>query len=142
MDIHLYHRLHDRSIIMRKMIHAPTSNLSSYTVGFILSVGLTLGAYVIVDTHTMSGHMVYEHHRVVMAIMTFALLQLLVQVVFFLHLGTEKKPRWNSVAFLFMLLTVLIIDIGSLWIMDNLNRHMMNEHDMNQHMYEQSQKGF
>lgn len=118
------------------------ASISSYTIGFILSVGLTLAAYIIVETHTRSGHIAYSHDSVTIAIMVLALIQLVVQVTWFLHLGSESKPKWNVISFLFMLLTVLIIGVGSIWIMNNLNYNMMNEHEMNTHMHEQSQKGY
>jgi cytochrome o ubiquinol oxidase operon protein cyoD len=48
-----------------------------------------------------------------------------VQVVFFFNLNDEKKPKWNTMAFLFMMLIVLIVVLGSLWIMTNLDYNMM-----------------
>jgi cytochrome o ubiquinol oxidase operon protein cyoD len=48
----------------------------------------------------------------------------MVQLVFFLHLGGEGKPRWRLTAFLFMLLVLVILVFGSLWIMYNLDYHM------------------
>jgi cytochrome o ubiquinol oxidase subunit IV len=142
MDFHIHHRLHDRSTLMATPQTHTTAKFINYTLGFVLSVGLTLIAYSIVTKHQTSGHLAYSHHDITIAVMVLAVLQLAVQVLFFLHLGSEARPKWNVTAFLFMLLTVLIIGIGSLWIMDNLNYHMMSEQDMNQHLHEESQKGF
>ena len=49
----------------------------------------------------------------------------LIQLVFFLHLGMESKPHWNTIAFLFMALVMLVVIGGSLWIMYNLNYNDM-----------------
>jgi cytochrome o ubiquinol oxidase operon protein cyoD len=40
-------------------------------------------------------------------------------------LGRESKPRWKFIFLLFALLVVGIVVGGSLWIMNNLNYHMM-----------------
>ncbi len=49
-----------------------------------------------------------------------AVTQLLVQLLFFLHLGRESKPRWNLIVLAFAVMVVVIVVFGSLWIMKNL----------------------
>jgi cytochrome o ubiquinol oxidase operon protein cyoD len=58
--------------------------------------------------------------------MGMGILQMLVQLILFLHLSTEKRPHWNTILFLFMLLICLIVVAGSLWIMSNLDYRMMS----------------
>lgn len=111
-------------------------NLVSYIVGFILSIILTLSAYFLVVNKLLSGN------TLVGAIVFLAVLQLLVQLVFFLHLGRESGPRWNLFMFLSMLLIVAIVVVGSLWIMHNLDYHMMPPEQVDSHMLEQKDKGF
>jgi cytochrome o ubiquinol oxidase operon protein cyoD len=94
--------------------------LTSYVTGFGLSVLLTLVAYLFVTHHIFSGWTLFA------AIVGLALVQFAVQLVCFLHLGRETKPRWKSLAFSFMILIVAILVLGSLWIMTNLNYHMMS----------------
>ncbi len=89
----------------------------SYLVGFLLSLGLTLAAYFMVSHHLGSGGVLMS------IVVCLALVQLLVQLKFFLHLGSETKPRWNLLVFSFMLGVLLILVFGSLWIMYNLNYH-------------------
>lgn len=109
----------------------------SYIVGFVLSVVLTLLAYFAVTQHWLEGS------GLVGLIMGLAAVQFIVQVVFFLHLGGETKPRWRLSAFLFMLLVLVIIVGGSLWIMENLNYNMMmTPEQMDEYMLKQSNKGF
>ncbi len=89
----------------------------SYTIGFISSLILTGAAYLMVVNHLFNGW------GLISAIVTLAIAQLLVQLLFFLHLGRESKPRWNLSIFLFMLIVVVILVFGTLWIMKNLQYH-------------------
>ena len=90
---------------------------AGYIVGFVLSLVLTLVAYVLVDAEIVHGQ------AATTAIITLALTQLFVQLVFFLHLNRESKPRWNLTVAAFAVLVVLLLVLGSLWIMQNLNYH-------------------
>lgn len=89
----------------------------AYLTGFGLSLGLTLAAYLLVVEDVLAGP------RLVGAIAVLGVAQLAAQLFFFLHLGNERRPRWNLTVFLFMLLVVFILVAGSLWIMYNLNYH-------------------
>lgn len=97
------------------------SPLISYIVGFILSIVLTFVAYILVVNHILEGVWL------VGAIIVLAIIQLFVQLFFFLHLGKESKPRWNLLMFSFALLVVVIVVFGSLWIMNNLNYNMVHD---------------
>ncbi len=93
--------------------------LRSYLTGFGLSIVCTVIAYLLVVKHLLSGTLLAS------AIFGLGIAQALVQLLFFLHLGKESKPRWNMVVFLFMVLILAIIVLGSLWIMNNLNDRVM-----------------
>jgi cytochrome o ubiquinol oxidase operon protein cyoD len=86
----------------------------SYTIGFALSVVLTLAAYLIVVNHSFKGW------DLTFVLAGLAVAQLLVQLLFFLHLGRESRPRWNLQVLLFAAGVVFIVVFGSLWIMKNL----------------------
>ena len=90
----------------------------SYMVGYLLSVYLTVTAYLIITNRVNSKSVL------VSLVVGLALVQFIVQLLFFLHLGRETRPRWKFVVFLFMLLVVGILVFGSLWIMSNLNYRM------------------
>lgn len=95
-----------------------TKKQKPYVTGFVVSTILTLTAYTLVVTTTFSGWTLFY------IIIALAVIQLLVQVIFFLHLGREEKPHWKLMTFLFAVIVVLIVVIGSLWIMNNLDyRH-------------------
>ena len=110
-----------------------------YIFGFILAVLLTLIAYVIVVNQLLTGA------ALIGAIMGLAAVQLLVQLIFFLHFGSKQgaDAKWHQAAFYFMLLVLVVIVGGSLWIMANLNYNMMmTPEQMNEHMLKESNKGF
>ncbi len=112
----------------------------SYISGFILSVIVTLAAYVLVQNQTSGSHALFAHPFVIGAISVLALIQFMVQMYFFLHLGQETQPRWKLMVLFFMITIVLIIVSGSIWIMYNLNNRM--EPTQNQiNNYMQSQGG-
>src|ERR1035437_895088 len=92
--------------------------LASYVTGYIFSVYLTFAAYLAVYNH------LFKHLVLTGVIVGLALVQFIVQLVFFLHLGRETKPRWRLAVLIFMIIIVLILVVGSLWIMSNLNYHM------------------
>lgn len=95
----------------------------TYITGFVLSLGLTLVAYLLVSRHVNSHHLIYTDKSLNIGVAALALIQLVVQLVFFLHLGRESKPRWNLTVLSFAAIVVLILVFGSVWIMNNLNYH-------------------
>lgn len=109
--------------------------MKSYISGFVLSILLTLTAFGLVFWHISSQHISLPHTILVPSIIILAVLQLIVQLVFFIHLGHEEKPKLNLMAFLFMLLVVVILVAGSLWIMANLN-YNMHSMDMDKYIIE------
>lgn len=98
--------------------HETTPKVLTYIIGFVLSVVLTFAAYLLVV------HQMFSATTVLLVIAALAVVQFTVQMVFFLHLGQESRPRWRLVAMLFMAVVVLILVYGSVWIMDNLNYNM------------------
>ncbi len=97
--------------------------IRSYTTGFLLSLVLTCIAF-IVTKYYLATHMMTAPLMLFIGLLVLAAVQLLVQLLFFFHLGSESRPRLNTVSFLFMLMVVGIIGIGSLWIMYNLEYNM------------------
>jgi cytochrome o ubiquinol oxidase operon protein cyoD len=105
--------------------------LKTYVTGYLLSVALTLSAYLLVVNHAFSKT------DVTAALIVFlALAQFLAQLLLFLHLGKETKPRWKLFVFSFMVTVVLILVFGSIWIMNNLN-YRMTPAQMNTYMNNQ-----
>lgn len=100
-------------------------SLTTYIVGYLLSLELTLIAYLMVSREY------FTDNNLLIMLATLAIAQLLVQLVFFLHLSRESKPQWNLTVFLFAATVVIILVFGSLWIMKNLDYHM-NGHETEQ----------
>jgi cytochrome o ubiquinol oxidase subunit IV len=96
----------------------------AYLIGFGLSLVFTLTAYAFTWQHVESHHSAFPHQLLIPIIVILALAQLITQLVFFLHLGRESKPRWNLMVFLFAVMIVGIVVFGSLWIMQSLNYRM------------------
>jgi cytochrome o ubiquinol oxidase operon protein cyoD len=91
--------------------------MKSYVSGFAVSLLLTLTAFALVAQHIDTSQDALSHNVLIPVVIGLAIVQLMVQLVFFLHLGRESKPRFNLTAFLFMLLVVVLLVGGSLWIM-------------------------
>jgi cytochrome o ubiquinol oxidase operon protein cyoD len=108
--------------------------LASYISGFVLSLIFTLSAYIITVSH------VFNLWAVVVIISILAFAQFVVQMVLFLHLGSEQRPRWKLMVFGMMATIVIIIVAGSLWIMTALNGRMMPSTHQ-QEKYMKSQQG-
>jgi len=113
---------------MNKTSHPTKTNpkpthgtLTSYITGFVLSLVFTLIPYYLVVNKSFKGN------ALLATIIGFAGVQLVIQVVFFLHLGREKKPRWNLL-FLISTVGLIILVVGaSIWIMHHLHYNMMPE---------------
>lgn len=115
--------------------------LTSYIIGFILSIVFTLAAAWLVWVYVSSGRTLFDRELLIGMILLLAIAQLFVQLIFFMHLADESGPRWKLGALLSAVGIILIIVIGSIWIMDHLNYNMMaSPADMN--AYIQSQDGF
>ncbi len=91
---------------------------ASYIIGFVLSLIFAVIPYYVVVNKSVSGN------ALIATILSFAVVQMLIQIFFFLHLGRGPKPLYN-VVFFFATSGVIIIVIGaSLLIMSNLYRNM------------------
>ncbi len=91
----------------------------SYLIGFISSLLLTLISFFLVISNIL------PKKTLIVTISILAVVQALCQLEYFLHVGDEEKPRWETVVFYFMVIVLLIVAIGSLWIMYDLNERMM-----------------
>jgi cytochrome o ubiquinol oxidase subunit IV len=90
----------------------------SYVIGFILSIVFTLIPYYLVVNKTVTGN------ALAVTILGFAVLQMLIQIFFFLHLGRGPKPLYNVVFFVSTVGIILIVVGGSIFIMNNLHYKM------------------
>lgn len=94
---------------------AGQGHLQGYAMGFALSVVLTAAAFALVIYGS------WPHSFNVAAILTMAVVQVLVHLHYFLHLDTSSRSRWNVLALLFALLIMVLIVGGTMWIMLHLS---------------------
>jgi cytochrome o ubiquinol oxidase operon protein cyoD len=93
---------------------------SSYLIGFVLAVVLTAASFWLV----MHGG--FTRETTVLGLAGLAAVQIVVHLVYFLHLNSSSSQRWNVTAFAFTVLTVVIVIGGTLWIMHNVSMNMMS----------------
>ncbi|MGB4800733.1 MAG: cytochrome o ubiquinol oxidase subunit IV [Candidatus Saccharimonadales bacterium] len=104
-----------------------TASIAAYTTGFVLSLTLTVGAFALVQATRAAGDM-FSRGFLIGVLAVLAATQMIVQVLFFLHLSPERRRRFDGIALLFTIFAVLCIVVGSIWIMENLNYNMMPQH--------------
>ena len=98
---------------------ASHGNTKQYTIGFILSVILTIIPFGMV----MAGG--FGRGVLVTVIAITAVAQVIVQLVYFLHMNTSSEQRWNLIAFIYTILCIAVLLVGSVWIMNYLHYNMM-----------------
>lgn len=106
------------------MSKAPThtakehGTMTSYVVGFILSLIFTAIPYYMVVNKTAS------HDTLVIALLVFAVIQMLIQIIFFLHIGRGPKPLYNVAFYGATVVAILVVVCGSIFIMNHLYGNM------------------
>ena len=99
---------------------ASHGNVKQYTIGFIISVLLTIiPFYMVMNADSFS------RGAIVASIAITAVAQVSVQLVLFLHMNSSAEQRWNVIAFIYTILTIAVLLVGSVWIMNYLHSNMM-----------------
>lgn len=99
-------------------------NLKSYIFGFILSVIFILvafGTVTFTNTHQASPLLQGE---IIAIIFIVAIIQAIVKLVCFLHIGTDLKSRVQTTILVCSIIGIGIMVSGSIWIMYHLNYNM------------------
>jgi cytochrome o ubiquinol oxidase operon protein cyoD len=91
-----------------------------YVLGFVLAAALTIAPFWLVMAHPLANPV-----QTAIAVIVFAAAQVLVQMVYFLHMNSRSQGGWTMLALLFTVLMVGIVLSGSLWVMYHLNANMM-----------------
>ena len=90
-----------------------------YTIGFVLSVILTAIPFWLVMTHRLAP----EATKFV--ILGFAAVQLVVHMIYFLHMNGKSEGGWNMMAMILTVILLFIVMTGSIWVMYHMNANMM-----------------
>jgi len=93
--------------------------IKNYVIGYVLSLVFTIIPYYLVVNQTVRGLVLLG------TIISFAVLQMIIQVVFFLHLGRERGPRWQTKFLLGTVGGIFVVTVGTTWIMYHLHENMM-----------------
>jgi cytochrome o ubiquinol oxidase operon protein cyoD len=96
------------------------AGVRGYLIGLALSVLLTAISF------SVPGTTLVWAPAIPIALVVFAIAQMGVHLVFFLHITTAPDSTNNVLALAFGVLIVFLVIGGSLWIMANLNYNMMN----------------
>ena len=99
--------------------HAP-STLKGDMTGFVLSVILTA-----IPFWLGMGDVFASSSTTALVILGFAAVQIVVHMVYFLHMNTKSEGGWTMLALIFTVMLVVITLSGSLWVMYHLNHNMM-----------------
>ncbi|MDM0046099.1 cytochrome o ubiquinol oxidase subunit IV [Variovorax dokdonensis] len=98
----------------------PHATFGGYMTGFFLSVILTAIPFALV-----MGKVFEKPSTTIMVILAFGLVQIIVHMVYFLHMDAKAEGGWNLLALIFTVVLVAITLTGSLWVMFHLNENMM-----------------
>jgi cytochrome o ubiquinol oxidase operon protein cyoD len=103
------------------------ATVKGYVIGFLLSVVLTAIPFWLV-----MGKVLPSSQLTAFVILGFAVVQMLVHMVYFLHMNAKVENGWSMLALIFTIALVVIMLAGSTWVMYHLNTNMMPVHDMRQ----------
>jgi cytochrome o ubiquinol oxidase operon protein cyoD len=106
-------------------------SFKGYVTGFVLSVILTVIPFWLVMGNVLDNSLITT-----LVILALGGVQMVVHVVYFLHMSTKSEGGWTFMALIFTITLVAIMLAGSVWVMYHLNKNMMpaSGHDTMQQM--------
>lgn len=99
---------------------APHASFKEYMVGFAFSVVLT-----VIPFWLVMGDVLDNTSLTIFIVIAFGVAQMLVHMIYFLHLNTKSEGGWTLTAMVFTVMLIIITISGSIWIMNNLDANMM-----------------
>lgn len=99
---------------------SPHSTFSGYMIGFMASVFLTAIPFWLV-----MGDVLPSRSGTIVVILGFALVQIIVHMIYFLHMNFHSEGGWNMLSLIFTVVLLFITLAGSLWVMYHMNVNMM-----------------
>jgi cytochrome o ubiquinol oxidase operon protein cyoD len=95
-------------------------SLKDYAIGFVLSVILTAIPFWLVMAKVFD-----KSSTTAAVILAFAAVQVVVHMVYFLHMNGKAEGGWSLLATMFTLVLLVIVLAGSIWVMYHMNINMM-----------------
>lgn len=111
---------HDAPVAHEDNMHVHEGTLRGYLTGFALAAILT-----IIPFWLVMGKVFENHWLTITIVLLLAVVQIVVHIVYFLHLDTKSEGGWNMMAFVFTAVLVVIVLGASIWVMYNENANMM-----------------
>jgi cytochrome o ubiquinol oxidase operon protein cyoD len=96
------------------------ATLGGYVTGFVLSVILTAIPFWLV-----MGKVFASSTTTTIVILALGMVQIVVHVIYFLHMNSKVESGWSMMSLIFTLTLVVITLSGSLWVMYHLKANMM-----------------
>ncbi|WP_051237190.1 cytochrome o ubiquinol oxidase subunit IV [Ottowia thiooxydans] len=101
----------------------PHSTFSGYMIGFVLSIVLTAIPFWLVMNHVITDRTI-----AILVLGGLAVAQIIVHMVYFLHMNGKIEGGWTLLSTIFTLVFVAIAVAGTLWVMFHMNTNMMPGH--------------
>ena len=99
---------------------APHATRRDYLIGFWASVVLT-----VIPFWLVLGDVLNNKQLAIFYIIAFGTIQMIVHIVYFLHMNTRAEEGWIIMSLAFTVLLVGIAIAGSIWITYHLDQNMM-----------------
>ena len=122
-------------------MHVHEGSLRSYLTGFVLAAILTVIPFWLVMNQVIDNraaailtvipfwlvmNQVIDNRAAAIAVvLILAVAQIVVHIVYFLHLDTRSEGGWNMLAFIFSTVLVVIVLGASIWVLYHENMNMM-----------------
>jgi len=94
--------------------------MKEYAIGFVLSVILTAIPFWLVMAKVFD-----KSSTTAFVILGFAAVQVVVHMIYFLHMNGKNEGGWTLLSTLFTLILLIIVMAGSIWVMYHMNINMM-----------------
>lgn len=103
-------------------VEFPHGSRKDYVTGFALSVILTAIPFIVV----MAGGFASARFTG-FVILAFAVVQIIVHMVYFLHMSPRSESGWTMISLVFTVTVLMIAIVGTIWVMYNMDTYMMPE---------------
>ena len=101
--------------------------MGDYVKGFILAVILTA-----IPFYLVMNNVITDRSTAVLVLGLFAIVQVVVHMVYFLHMNGKIQGGWTMLSTIFTVIFLAIAISGTLWVMFHMNTNMMPGHEMHQ----------
>jgi cytochrome o ubiquinol oxidase operon protein cyoD len=99
---------------------ASHSTFKGYMTGFVLAVILTA-----IPFYLVMGNVFESSRTTAIVLLGLAAVQIVVHMIYFLHMNTKSEGGWTFMALAFTLTLVVITLVGSIWVMYHMDQNMM-----------------